>query len=167
MPLLVLLSAVGLPQLEHYTISGYKTTRLIFAVIFIQAAWNFIISYQLSYPREFVAEAQVRFPTFEFSSKRFAFGAPLICQNNGYIMENAKYFVTPPEIIPRVEGQLLMSASHPVNFLPYQYDGDPPATREVFRAQKLRMNFYKVDEAFMSDSNPAWVTIKNCMIKEK
>ena len=135
--------------------------------IFIQAAWNFTTSYNLSYPREFVAESQARFPAFEFSSKRLAFGAPLICQNNGYIIENTKYFVTPAEVIPQIDGTLILSAPHPVNFLPYQYDGDPPATRQIFRTQKLRMNFYKVDEEFMSETNPSWMDIKNCMIQEK
>jgi hypothetical protein len=114
-----------------------------------------------------VAEAQARFPTFEFSSKRLAFGAPVICQNNGYIMESAKYYVTPPESIPQVQGQLLLSVPHPENFLPYQYDGDPPAIRQVFRIQKLRMNFYEVDEQFMSETNPAWMAIKSCVVHEK
>jgi hypothetical protein len=167
LPFLILLSANGLAQLEHHTISGYKTTRLIMVTIFIQAAWNLNTSYNLSYPREFVAEAQAMFPAFEFSSKRLAFGAPLICQNNGYIIENAKYFVNPAETIPEVDGYLILSAPHPVNFLPYQYDGDPPATRQIFHIQKLRMNFYKVNEEFMSETNPAWMDIKNCMIQEK
>ena len=136
-------------------------------IIFIQAAWNFSSSYNLSYPREFVARAQAKFPKFEFSSKRLAFGAPVLCQNNGYIMESAKYYVTPPQSIPEVQGQLLLSSSHPSNFLPYQYDGDPPPIRQNFHIQKLRMNFYKVDEQFMSETNPAWVTIKSCVIREK
>ena len=82
-------------------------------------------------------------------------------------MENAKYYVTPPESIPQVQGQLLLSALHPENFLPYQYDGDPPATRSIFQAQKLRMNFYKVDKQFMSQTNPIWTAIKNCVTNEK
>lgn len=166
-PFLSLLSAYGLIQIENRVASGRKITMLILVIIFIQAVSNFMYSYNLSYPREFVAEAQAKFPRFEFSSKRLAFGAPVICQNNGYIIENAKYYVIPPQIIPQVQGQLLLSASHPENFLPYQYDGDPPAIRRIFRIQKLRMNFYKVDEQFMSETNPDWMAIKNCMIGEK
>ncbi|HEX9389562.1 MAG TPA: hypothetical protein VF918_24775 [Anaerolineales bacterium] len=147
--------------------SGRKLAMVISALIFIQAAWNFMSSYPLNYPRQFVAEAKAKFPGFEFSSKRLAFGAPVLCQNHGYIMESAKYYVTPPEKIPRVQGQLLLSAQHPSNFLPYQYDGDPPAMRQLFRIQKLKMNFYKVDEQFMSETNPACMTIKNCVVHEK
>jgi hypothetical protein len=29
------------------------------------------------------------------------------------------------------------------------------------------MNFYKVDEAFISDQNPAWSEIENCVVHEK
>src|SRR6266498_322295 len=153
-PFLVLLSAEGLAQLEAHTVTGSKITKLIMVAILVQAAWNFTETYNLAYPREFVAEAQARYPKFEFSSKRLAFGAPVICQNNGYIMENAKYYVDPPEMIPHVQGQLLLSAPHPSHFLPYQYDGDSPTTRQIFQTLKLRMNFYKVDEGFMSETNP-------------
>jgi hypothetical protein len=167
MPFLVLLSAEGLASLEQRVPLGKGIIGVIMAVIFVQAAWNFTESYNLAYPREFVAEAQARFPKFEFSSKRFAFGAPVLCQNNGFIMENAKYYVDPPEEVPHVQGQLLMSAQHPSNFRPYQYDGDPPSTRRAFDNLKLQMNFYKVDRQFMSETNPDWSAIKNCMIEEK
>ena len=163
-PFFVLLSAQGLVQIENRVPSGRRLTVMVLALIFIQAAWNFMASYHLSYPRQFVAEAEAKFPGFEFSSKRLAFGAPVICQNNGYVMESAKYYVVPPEEIPQVQGKLLLSASHPSNFLPYQYDGDPPPIRQRFRIQKLRMNFYKADETFMSPTNLAWLAIKNCVV---
>jgi hypothetical protein len=82
-------------------------------------------------------------------------------------MENAKYYVDPPREHPHVQGQLLMSAPHPSNFRPYQYDGDPPATRRAFDILKLQMNFLMVDQKFMSDADSNWKTIKNCMIEEK
>ncbi|HEX6271323.1 MAG TPA: hypothetical protein VFZ43_13885, partial [Anaerolineales bacterium] len=166
-PFQVLLAAQGMIQMENRVAYGRKITKLILAVIFIQAAWNFADSYRLSYPREFAAEAQAKFPEFEFSSKRLAFGAPVICQHNGYVIESAKFYVTPPELIPQVQGQLLLSASHPANFLPYQYEGDPPAVRQIYSTLKLRMNFYKVDEEFMSENNPDWMAIKNCVVREK
>jgi len=167
LPFLVLLSAQGLVQMENHLALGRKITGLILVVTFIQAAWNFSDSYRLSYPREFAAEAQAKFPEFEFSSKRLAFGAPVICQHNGYIIESAKFYATPPERIPQVKGQLLLSASHPASFLPYQYEGDPPEVRQIYSILKLRMNFYKVDEQFMSETNPDWMAIKNCVVREK
>src|SRR5215475_4474643 len=53
-PFLALLSAHGLIQMENRVASGRKFTLVILVIIFIQAIWNFIYSYDLSYPREFV-----------------------------------------------------------------------------------------------------------------
>jgi len=167
MPFLVLLAAQGLVQMEDRAVSGRMTIRLILAVVFIQAAWNFTYFYSLSYPREFAAEAQTKFPEFEFSSKRLTFGAPVICHRNGYVIQNTKFYVVPPERVPEVTGQLLLSASHPANSLPYQYEGDPPQVREVYSKLKLRMNFYKADEQFMSETNPDWKAIKDCVVREE
>jgi hypothetical protein len=60
-----------------------------------------------------------------------------------------------------------MSAQHPVNFLPYQYEGYPLAERQAFRELKLQMKFYKAYAEFMSAENPAWTSIKSCVVKEK
>jgi hypothetical protein len=166
-PFLVLLAAQGLVQMEHRIPPGRKVTPLILAVVFLQAAGNFSAAYGIGFPRDFSTEAQVRFPSFEFSSKRLAYGAPVICQYDGYIIENAKFYIAPPERIPQVKGQLLLSAPHPTNYLPYLYEGDPPDFRQAYRTLKLRMNFYKADEEFMSGTNPDWTTMDNCVAGEK
>ena len=166
MPFLILLSASGLVRLEQNFVSGQKIARFVFVIIFIQAAWNYSTSYKLSYPREFASKAQAQYPDFDFSEKRLAFGAPTLCQNNGYIVENVKYFVTPPEVNPPVEGELLLSAPHPDNFLPYQYEGYTYEQRKKFRELNLQMMFYKADSTFMSESNPNWISMKSCVVKE-
>jgi hypothetical protein len=166
MPFLVLLAAQGLAQIENRAASGHRIVNLILVILFLQAAWNYANAYRVNYPREFATEAQVRFPGFEFSSKRLAYGAPVICQNNGYAMENAKFYIAPPERVPQIQGQLLLSSPHPTNYLPYLYEGDPPKFRQLYRALKLEMNFYKVDERFMSESNPDWTTIMSCVTTE-
>jgi hypothetical protein len=75
-------------------------------------------------------------------------------------MENAKYFLTASETHPNIKGTALLSASHPVNFLPYQYEGFIPGQRQQFRERMLQMTFYKLDaEADLTN-------IKNCLIKE-
>ena len=165
-PFIVLLAAQGLVQLEDRTAYGRTITHFIFAVVLLQAAWNFAQAYKIGFPRDFAAEAQVRFPDFEFSSKRLAYGAPVICQFNGYIIENTKFYVAPPERIPRVSGQILLSELHPTNFQPYLYEGDPPDFRQAYRALKLRMKLYQANETFMSESNPEWVDMKSCVTEE-
>lgn len=166
-PFLCLLAAEGLEQMESHAASGRKIIRLVFLIVILQAAWNFSQAYRLSYPREFVAEAQARYPGFKFSPKRLWVGAPVVCQHKGYVIQNAKFYLTPPEEIPEVKGQLLLSAPHPATYLPYRYEGDTPALRQVYRTLSLRMNFYKADEQFMSETNPAWTTIKSCVATEE
>jgi hypothetical protein len=166
-PFLVLLAAQGLVHVENRMPSGHRITNLVLVMILIQAAWNYANAYRVTYPREFAAEAQIKFPEFEFSPKRLAYGAPVVCQYNGYAIENTKFYVAPPERSPQVQGQILLSAQHPINYLPYLYEGDPPEFRQIYRALKLKMNFYKVDEQFMTESNPDWKTMKSCVTNEK
>jgi hypothetical protein len=166
-PFLILSAGGGLAWLEQRFASGQKFVRVILAVIVLQAAWNYKASLELMYPREFAWEAQTRFPDFNFSEKRLAFGAPTLCQNNGYIAEYVKHFAVPPEANPPVQGQILLAAPHPDNFSPYQYEGYTRAERQIFHVLKPDMRLYKADPAFMSDSNPAWTTMKNCVVNEK
>lgn len=166
LPFLILLAAQGLIQLEHRVAHSRQITQVIFIVIFVQAAWNYSAAFQIGFPRDFATEAQARFHGFEFSSKRLAYGAPVICQHNGYMIENTKFYVAPPERIPQVQGQLLLSAPHPTNYPPYLYEGDPPDFRQAYRTLKLKMNLYKADQEFMSESNPEWAAIENCVVRE-
>ena len=165
-PFLALLAAQGIMKLEKQITYGRRVTQFLFTVIFLQAAWNFTAAYQIGFPRDFAAEVQTRFPGFEFSSKRLAYGAPVICQHNGYMIENTKFYVAPPEELPRANGQLLLSALHPTNYLPYLYEGDPPQFRRAYRQLKLKMNFYKADKEFMSETNPEWTAIDSCVTPE-
>lgn len=165
-PFLILLAAIGIVNLERSYASGRNVTRIVLAIVLIHAVWNYKTSYELSYPREFAQQAQAQYPDFEFSEKRHTFGAPTLCQNNGFIIENVKYFVTPPEPNPLVQGQHLLSAPHPVNFLPYQYEGYTYEQRQALRELQIEMKFYKADSEFMSDSNPTWTEMKNCVVKD-
>ena len=165
-PFLAILSASGLERLEQDHPSAQRLVKIAFILIFIQAAWNYSISYNLSYPREFSQKAQALYPDFDFSEKRLAFGAPTLCHNNGYIIENVKYFVTPPDINPPVQGELLLSASHPDNFLPYQYEGYTYEERQTFRELDLQMRLYKTDSSFTTDASQIRLEIKNCVVKD-
>jgi hypothetical protein len=158
-PFIILLAAHGIGHLEMSKRVSHSWTRLLFAIMLIQALFNFSSSYRLYYPRQFSEELQTQFRGFTFSTKRLAYGAPVLCHNNGYVIENAKYFLSAPEAGQAIQGELLRQVSHPVNFLPYQYEGYTPEQRQGFREQQLKMKFYKVSE---SDLN---IDIKNCAIR--
>ncbi len=166
LPFLLLLSASGLGHLEQNFSFGGKLARAVMLIVILQAAWNYKASFGLSYPRDFAWEAQTLQPDFHFSEKRLIFGAPTLCQNNGFVIENVKRFEAPPEPTPVIEGKLLLSALHPDNFLPYQLEGYTPEQRQIFHERQPEMRFYKAEDEFMSESNPVWTTMKNCVVKE-
>ena len=145
MPFLVLLSAYGLAGVVHAKPAGHKIALLVLVGMLTQAGWNFKTTLGLAFPRDFVRDVQSQYPDFSFSAKRFAFGAPEVCEDNGYAMQNAKYFLAAPETIQIVPGDTLLSASHPINFLSYQYEGYTPEQRQAFREAQLRMVFYQLD----------------------
>jgi hypothetical protein len=160
MPFVILLSAYGLARLATQTPVWRNVSVLVIFLVVLQGLTNYGISFAQSYPGEFSSEAQAQYEDFTFSQKRLIFGAPSLCHNNGYAMENAKYFLTATETNPEINGTVLLSESHPVNFLPYQYEGYTPDQRRQFRQRNLQMTFYKLDDdAEMKD-------IKNCFVNE-
>ncbi len=160
LPFLILLSAHGLHPLALKKSYFRNASTVVMAAIVAQGLWNYGISFRLAYPRDFSNEVQAKYQDFTFSPKRLLFGAPAVCENNGYAMENAKYFLTATEIPPDIQGIVLLSQPHPINFLPYQYEGYPPDVRQQFRDANLQMAFYKLDD------NADLKNIKNCFIKE-
>jgi hypothetical protein len=166
MPFLILLAASGLGILSRaLQPTGQKIAQIVLWMIFVQSVWNFSNTFRVAYPRDFVRDAQAQYPDFTFSPKRFLFGAPEICEHNGYAMQNAKYFLAAPETALPVPGQTLLAASHPVNFLPYQYEGYTPEQRQAFRKVQLRMVFYKLDPEFAAREDLQKIGILSCLTK--
>lgn len=164
MPFLVLLSANGLIGLsQDFGQVGQRIVPVVLLVVFVQAAWNFNATFRVAFPRDFVREVQAQYPDFNFSPKRFAFGAPEVCENNGYAMQNAKFFLAAPESTSIVPGETLLFASHPINFLPYQDEGYTPEQKQAFREAQLRMVFYKLDPEFADSENLKKIGIPSCL----
>ncbi len=167
MPFFILLAAGGLAQLKQDFSFGDKLTKGVLVALVIQAAWNYQKPFSLTYPRDFAEKAQAMYPDFHFSEKRLIFGAPTLCQNNGYIAEYIKRFEVPPGPDPAIEGEVLLSALHPDNFLPYQYEGYTPQERTTLRDMQIEMRLYRAAESFMNDANPVWKIMRSCVVREE
>src|SRR4030095_14160936 len=166
MPFLILLAANGLAGIsQDLQQAGQKISLVVLSLVFVQAVWNFNVTFRVAFPRDFVREVQSQYADFDFSPKRFSFGAPEICENNGYAMQNAKYFLVAPETAQAIPGEILFSASHPVNFLPYQYEGYTPEQRQAFRDAQLKMVFYKLDPEFAAKEDLKKIGIMSCLTK--
>lgn len=165
MPFLILLSANGLMGLLQSAQFGRRIGLVVMLAVMLQGTVNFNVSLRVSFPKDFVRDVQARYPDFNFSPKRFLFGAPEICENNGYAMQNAKYFLTAPKPPQTIPGEVLLAASHPINFLPYQYEGYTPETRQAFRSAQLEMTFYRLDLEFIEQTKLRQSGILSCMTK--
>lgn len=151
MPFLVLTAAYGLSFVSSWKPGEHWLVSSIVVMILAQVAWNYQLEYKIVYPREFIQEIQEQYPDFVVSSKAMRFYAPLSCQENGLVLTNFHYIYNWTQPSLPVQGDILMSASHPVNFLPHQYDGYTPAERESIRKQKFEMVLYKLDTSHLND----------------
>jgi hypothetical protein len=155
MPFLVLAAAYGLSVLQDWKPGGRWLINGLITLSIVQALWNYQLSYKIIYPREFVQQIQKQYPDFRISDKMMGFSAPLICKNNGFLAENFHIFHNWTGSSPSVQGEILMKAPHPENFLPHQYDGYTPAERQALREENIEMVFYKLDPGSYRD-------IENC-----
>jgi hypothetical protein len=120
-------------------------TMALVIILCIQAIINYHRSYEITYPREFIKKAQEHHPSFRISLKRTNPGAPAICKYKDLIITNAKYIYPLPETLPNIHDTALMSTPHPINFLPYQYEGHTPEERQILRSANIKIELYQVD----------------------
>jgi hypothetical protein len=56
-----------------------------------------------------------------------------------------RFYPSPPAVQLPPDYALLAAAPHPLQFLPYQYEGYDPSQREVLRSSDIRMRLLLVD----------------------
>jgi hypothetical protein len=147
LPFLILTSAYGLYNLYVWKPRGRWLANFVIAVMLLQAAWNYQLAYKIIFPREFIKEFQIQYPDFHISEKMMRFYAPLICQDQGILAINLHYIYNAPQSISPFQGAVLMRATHPVSYLPYQYDGYTFEQRNSFRNENIEMVFIKLDSS--------------------
>ena len=120
----------------------YRTTLLVAprarmlvwsmaAVLLVaQAAFNFATPLRQVFPAEFVRDAQ--------RDSYLPAGADLVAVN-------AKHFYPGPEAVTLPPHYtVLRRAAHPLQFLPYQYEGYPPSQRAALRSADIEMKLLLV-----------------------
>lgn len=127
-PFACLLSAAALERLagaRHRT--GALAAAILVAVL-AQAAANFRTPLVQVFPREFRRMAEkIPNPT----------GAPRL-------LLYAEHIYPAPAPPPRDAGTVLLARPHPLQFLPYQYEGYTPRERAALRAADIRMRLVEV-----------------------
>ncbi|MCI0556363.1 MAG: hypothetical protein L0287_35930 [Anaerolineae bacterium] len=163
-PFLLLIAAMGLTDLSRRGKPGRIVSSILIAIILAQSAWSYRMAWSTQFPREFIYEAAISIPGFRFSSKRMNTGAPSACRTRDYLVQNVKYIFPLPDPVSPIVGRLLKWAPHPVNFLPYQYEGYTREQRDVFRSANVTMSILEVDRDTQLLLGPIWSSIKNCYV---
>ena len=147
-PFLILVGAFSLRKIEKHEEWGRKMLALFIFMIISQAGYNFYQSFILVYPIQFYQSAKSQYPDFQLSHASMDYKYPSICRSNNYLSVNIKYIYPYPEIPPEISSDLLYSASHPLNFSPYLYEGFSPSQRKSFRSAEPKMEIYRIQEDY-------------------
>jgi xanthosine utilization system XapX-like protein len=99
-------------------------------LLIAQAVFNFQTPLRQTFPAEFLREAR--------DKARVPVGAELIGINTKYPYPGPEPVILPPRY------SVLAAAPHPLQFLPYQYEGFNPAQRRVLRSANLEMRLILV-----------------------
>jgi hypothetical protein len=105
-------------------------TRVVGLLLVAQAAFNFATPVRQVFPADFLREAR--------RDPRVPAGADLIVVNAKHLYPGPEAVTLPPRYT------VLRRAAHPLQYLPYQYEGYPPSRREALRSADIEMKLLLV-----------------------
>jgi hypothetical protein len=131
-PFLCLITAAALSRAVP---SLAPRARLRFAgaaavVLLVQAGFNFMTPLRQVFPAEFLRDAR--------SDGRIPADADVVAINAKRLYPGPEAVTLPPHYT------VLSRAAHPLQFLPYQYEGYPPAQRAALRSADIEMKLLLV-----------------------
>jgi hypothetical protein len=117
-----------------------KALLLLCGALALQAAFNLATPLGQRFPREVARELEQRFgPLGRDASFRVAPSPeyPPPAPGARYVLVNAQYLFPAREPKPLPAGNVVYRTRHPLEFLPYQYEGYVPAERALLRATDI------------------------------
>jgi hypothetical protein len=133
-------AAVVMELLERRRWSSSLVAACIAALV-LQAAWNFRQPLQQRFPRDVIAEITAKYGPIDFDTT--IQGPPQAHEHveSQWVLFNAQHLYHPRAPRPPLPPSLLevMRFRHPLQFLPYQYEGFEPMERQVLRANDIAM----------------------------
>jgi hypothetical protein len=133
------------------------STRVVAACaigVVLQAGWNFRQPLQQRFPRDVIAEITSKYGPIDFDNT--IQGPPEAHEHvqSQWVLFNAQHLYHPRAPRPALPSSLIevMRFPHPLQFLPYQYEGFEPMERQVLRANDIAMRL--VDVGVPVDSLP-------------
>ena len=116
------------------------------AALVLQAGWNFREPLQQRFPRDVISEIVAKYGPIDFDNT--IQGPPQGHEHveSQWVLFNAQHLYHPRAPRPPLPPSLLevMRFRHPLQFLPYQYEGFEPMERQVLRANDIAMRLVDV-----------------------
>jgi hypothetical protein len=124
-PFVVLVTAATVPMVESRLPAGSMHALRVATIglLLAQAAWNFRDPLRQSFPREFLAGERL--------------GPGIVAVYTHHI------YPTPDPVALPDRYVIMKEARHPLQFLPYQYEGYTPAERHALRSTDIRMRLIR------------------------
>jgi len=145
-PFLCLATAAAVAQLlEHRRGSTWMVAACVAALV-VQAGWNFRQPLQQRFPRDVVSEITAKYGPIDFDNT--IQGPPPAREHveSQWVLFNAQHLYHPRAPRPPLPASLVevMRFRHPLQFLPYQYEGLEPMERQVLRSNDIAMRLVDV-----------------------
>lgn len=138
MPLLCLAAACAGARLLAVSRS-LAWARALGLALSVQAAYNFAVPFRQRFPREVARELELVFGELGRDTTVHVDASPeeRPLPDARYVLLNARYLYPAhgPKAAP--EGRVLFRTPHPMEFLPYQYEGYVPVERALLRSTDI------------------------------
>jgi len=138
-------AAAAIELLERRHTSSRIAAACVAALV-LQAGWNFRQPLLQRFPRDVIAEITAKYGPIDFDNT--IQGPPQAHEHveSQWVLFNAQHLYHPraprPPLPPSVVE--VMRFRHPLQFLPYQYEGFEPMERQVLRANDIAMRLVDV-----------------------
>jgi hypothetical protein len=118
-----------------------KALLAVAALIAIQAAFNFAPPLRMRFPREVDREVTAVYGEISHDTTVVLGRSDerTVVPGSRYVLLNARYLYPIRGLKAPPPGRTLFTVAHPVQFLPYQYEGYVPEERALLRAHEVSM----------------------------
>ncbi len=112
---------------------------------------NLMQPFMITYPYQFAQRALTVSETFQRADTvtrldwEYTF-PDTINADAGYVLVNVSFFYPITGIGPLPSGRIIDEAAHPLEYIPYQYNGHERSSRQLLREQGLKMYLIVVDD---------------------
>ncbi len=138
-------AAAAMEVLERRRWPSWMVTACVAALV-VQAAWNFRQPLLQRFPSDVISEITSKYGPIDFDNT--IQGPPLTHDHveSQWVLFNAQHLYHPRAPRPPLPPSLIevMRFRHPLQFLPYQYEGLEPMERQVLRGNDIAMRLVDI-----------------------